>query len=52
MYVDGAPENGRDFVLRGLDAAERKRVIVALDKASGGESAWRANFDIVVERRA
>ena len=52
MYVDGAPENGRDFVLRGLDPAERRRVIVALDKVTGSpEAAWRANFDIVVDRR-
>jgi protocatechuate 3,4-dioxygenase beta subunit len=50
MYVDGAPENGRDFLLRGLGAEERKRLIVTLDKA--GDQAWRANFDIVVDRRA
>ena len=53
MYVDGAPENARDFVLRGLSAAERKRVIIALDHIAGAQdAAWRANFDIVVERRA
>ncbi|MEP6702113.1 MAG: protocatechuate 3,4-dioxygenase [Betaproteobacteria bacterium] len=50
MYVDGAKENGRDFVLRSLDAAERKRVIVALEKATA--DSWRAKFDIVVDRRA
>jgi len=50
MYVDGAPENGRDFLLRGLGAEERKRLIVTLDKA--GDNAWRGNFDIVVDRRA
>jgi len=53
MYVDGAPENGRDFVLRGLAPAERRRVIVALDKVTGkADAAWRAKFDIVVDRRS
>jgi len=53
MYVDGAPENGRDFVLRALPAAERRQVIVAFDKAPAATHAeWRARFDIVVDRRA
>lgn len=49
MYVDGAPENGRDFLLRSLSAAERRQLIVTLEKAS--PDAWRGKFDIVVERR-
>jgi len=53
MYVDGAPENSRDFVLRGLAPAERRRVIVALDKGTDkADAAWRAKFDIVVDRRS
>ena len=52
MYVDGAAENGRDFVLRGLSAAERRQVIVGFDKATAdGQAAWNARFDIVVDRR-
>ena len=50
MYVDGATENNRDFLLRNLSAAERKQLIVTLDK--GADTAWRGNFDIVVDRRA
>jgi protocatechuate 3,4-dioxygenase beta subunit len=50
MYIDGAAENGRDFLLRNLSAAERRQLLVTLDKA--GDKAWRAKFDIVVERRA
>jgi protocatechuate 3,4-dioxygenase beta subunit len=50
MYIDGAAENGRDFLLRSLSAAERRQLLVTLDKA--GDKAWRGNFDIVVERRA
>ena len=49
MYVDGAAENGRDFLLRNLSAAERRQLIVTLDKTG---DAWRGSFDIVVDRRA
>ncbi len=49
MYVAGEPGNDRDGVLRGLTPAERARLVVALEKTTGNE--WRANFDIVLERR-
>ena len=49
MYVDGAAEIGRDFLLRSLSAAERKALVVTLEKSSA--QAWRGKFDIVVERR-
>lgn len=50
MYVDGAAENSRDFLLRNLSAAERKQLIVTLEKAT--PDSWRGKFDIVVERKA
>jgi protocatechuate 3,4-dioxygenase beta subunit len=50
MYVDGAAENGRDFLLRSLTAAERRQLIVTLEKAT--PDSWRGRFDIVVERKA
>ena len=49
MYVAGEPGNDRDGVLRGLSPAERARLVVPMDKTAGSE--WRANFDIVLERR-
>ena len=49
MYVAGEPGNDRDGVLRGLSPAERARLVVPLDKSTGGE--WRGVFDIVLERR-
>ena len=45
MYVAGAPENDRDGLLRSLSAAERRRLLVELDK-SGGQ--WQGKFDIVL----
>ena len=49
MYVAGAPENDRDFLLRSLSAAERARLVVPFERDAG--SAWRGTFDIVVARR-
>ena len=45
MYVASAVENDRDSLLRALSPAERKRLLVALDK-SGSE--WKGTFDIVI----
>ena len=45
MYVAGAAENDRDSLLRALSPAERKRLLVALDRAG---SEWKGTFDIVV----
>jgi protocatechuate 3,4-dioxygenase, beta subunit len=49
MYVAGAPENGRDMLLRGLNPAERARLVIGLDKTANNE--WRGVFDIVLDRR-
>jgi len=49
MYVAGAAENDRDFLLRSLPAAERARLVVPFERDGG--SAWRGTFDIVVARR-
>ena len=49
MYVAGEPGNDRDGVLRGLGLVERTRLVVALERTTG--NGWRANFDIVLERR-
>jgi len=49
MYVDGEPDNARDFIFRSLSASERKQLIVTLEKAT--PDAWRGTFDLVVERK-
>ncbi len=52
MYVDGAPENARDFLLNGIrDEAQRRAVIVAFHPADTLESgALAAIFNIVLAR--
>lgn len=45
MYVAGAAENDRDSLLRALSPAERKRLLVGLDKSG---SQWNGTFDIVI----
>lgn len=49
MYVAGAPENERDFLLNRLgDARLKDRLIVAFTPAGGGSADLKARFDIVL----
>ena len=49
LYVAGAPENERDFLLRGIpDAAARQRLIVAFEPAPGPGGERVAKFDVVL----
>jgi len=50
MYVEGAPQNERDVLLRHLSKAERDALLVPLTKNPAGE--WNAVFDIVLEKKA
>jgi protocatechuate 3,4-dioxygenase beta subunit len=50
MYVQGAPENGRDWLLNGVqEAAAREALIVAFEPAPGNPVAQlQAEFEIVL----
>ena len=49
MYVAGAPENERDFLLNGIpDAAARQRLIIPFERAPGPGGDLVARFDVVL----
>ncbi len=48
MYVAGAPENGRDFLLTRVDPRARSRLVVAFTPSGGSAAALEARFDIVL----
>ncbi len=49
MYVAGAPENERDFLLNRVgDAKARARLIVDFTPAEDSSAALKARFDIVL----
>jgi protocatechuate 3,4-dioxygenase beta subunit len=49
MYVAGAPENERDFLLNRIsDARLRARLIVAFTPTGDGSGGLKARFDIVL----
>jgi protocatechuate 3,4-dioxygenase, beta subunit len=52
LYVAGAPENEKDFLLRGVrDPALRRRLIVPFEQVAGAEH-LTATFDLVLETGA
>lgn len=49
MYVAGAPENGRDYLLNRIaDARQKARLMVAFTPAGDGAAGLDARFDIVL----
>lgn len=48
MYLDGAPENARDFLLRELPEKQRSRLVTRLKAPADGAAEPTAHFDIVL----
>jgi protocatechuate 3,4-dioxygenase beta subunit len=48
LYVEGAPENGRDFLRRRLSTAEQAAVTVPFRPAGDGSGRLAARFDILL----
>lgn len=49
MYLAGAPENARDFLLRGIgDRKAREALIVALERSPNAGSELAGHFDVVL----
>lgn len=48
MYLEGNPENARDFLFAELSEAQRSRLAARLEPLAGGAAEASARFDIVI----
>lgn len=48
LYVEGAPENGRDFLRQRLSPAQRRLVTIPFRPSSDGAGPLTARFDLVL----